>query len=89
VGGIADTQCGFKCFAAEAFAAIASRCLIDGFSFDVEMLFLARRLGFKIEEVPVRWLNAEGSTVSPVRDSIRMFFDVVRVRWNHLCGRYR
>ncbi|HPJ72277.1 MAG TPA: glycosyltransferase family 2 protein, partial [bacterium] len=88
VGGIADTQCGFKCFTRAAMSSIAPRCRIDGFSFDVEMLYLARRLGYRIREVPVKWLNAEGSTVSPVRDSLRMFRDVLRVRINAAAGRY-
>jgi dolichyl-phosphate beta-glucosyltransferase len=89
VRGIADTQCGFKCFTREAMAAISPRCRVDGFSFDVEMLYLARRLGLRVREVPVRWLNAEGSTVSPVRDSLRMLRDILKIRLNALRGLYR
>ena len=88
VRGIRDTQCGFKGFTRGAMEKIAPLCLIDGFSFDVEMLFLARKLGLRIKEVPVRWLNAPGSSISPIRDSVRMFADVCRIRVNAMKGRY-
>ena len=88
VPGIIDSQCGFKLFTSPALAAISPLCRIDGFSFDVEMLFIARRLGLKIKEVPVRWLNAAGSSVSPVRDSLRMFRDVCRISLNGRLGKY-
>ena len=80
VPGLADTQCGFKCFSRPAAEEIFPRCRIDGFSFDVEILFLARKLGLPVREVPVRWLNAPGSSVSPLRDSILMLLDIFRVR---------
>lgn len=88
VGGIKDTQCGFKCFTRDALSSVIPLCRIDGFSFDVEMLFITRKLGHRIKEVPVRWLNAPGSTVSPVRDSLLMFLDVCRIRLNDWRGRY-
>ncbi len=82
-----DTQCGFKLFAAEAARRIFSRQLLDGFGFDVEVLFLARELGYRILEVPVRWDNVEGTKVSPLR-GMAAFLDPLRVRWNQFRGRY-
>ncbi|MDX2177751.1 MAG: glycosyltransferase family 2 protein [Candidatus Sumerlaeia bacterium] len=81
LGGIKDTQCGFKLFTAEAARAVFPRQRLNGFSFDVETLVLARKLGFRIAEVPVRWIDSPNSRVSPVRDSLRMFADVVRIRF--------
>jgi dolichyl-phosphate beta-glucosyltransferase len=89
VRGIVDTQCGFKCFSRKAVEEIFSRCLIEGFAFDVEILFLARKLGLSIEEIPVRWINAEGSSVSPIRDSLAMFREICQVRLNDWRGRYK
>jgi len=80
VPGIADTQCGFKCFTRRAAGEIFPRCRIDGFSFDVEILYLARRLGLPVREVPVKWRNAPGSSISPLRDSLLMLIDIFRVR---------
>jgi dolichyl-phosphate beta-glucosyltransferase len=77
---IRDTQCGFKGFRNRAAKEIFGRQRIDGFSFDVEVLMLARAMGFVVAELPVHWTNSEASRVHPVRDSTRMFFDVVRVR---------
>ncbi len=81
--GIRDTQCGFKLFTAEAARTLFAHRRIDGFAFDVELLYVARRLGYRIAEVPVRWVNDEASRVDPVRDSLRMFRDILRVRALH------
>lgn len=86
VPGIRDTQCGFKLFSAEAAKAIFPRQTMDGFSFDVELLLLARQEGFSIVEVPVRWIDNPDSRVSPMRDSARVFLDVLRIRWRHRGG---
>jgi len=86
--GVIDSQCGFKLFEARAARQIFSRQLLPGFSFDVEVLFLARRLGLAIEEIPVRWRNSPTSRVHPVRDSFRMLRDLLRVRWYQWQGRY-
>jgi dolichyl-phosphate beta-glucosyltransferase len=75
---IRDTQCGFKGFRRRAAKEIFGRQRIDGFSFDVEVLLLARAMGFAIVEVPVHWTNSTASRVDPVGDSLRMFFDVIR-----------
>jgi dolichyl-phosphate beta-glucosyltransferase len=81
--GIADTQCGFKLFTAEAARELFSRQTAERFSFDVELLFLARRLGFRISEVPINWENVPGSKVNLLLDSADMLRDVIRFRWHH------
>lgn len=83
VPGIHDTQCGFKLVRRDAAQAIFSRAVVDGFAFDVEMLVLARRLGFAVTEVGVRWRNDARSKVDPLRDATRMFVDVVKIRLRH------
>jgi dolichyl-phosphate beta-glucosyltransferase len=75
-----DTQCGFKAFRMEAARPIIERGEINGFGFDVELLFLAQRAGLRLREVPVRWNHHEGSKVHIVRDSLRMFSEVVSLR---------
>lgn len=75
----ADTQCGFKLFSKKTIKPIFSQQKLDGFSFDVEILYLAKKLGYKIEEVPVRWHDDKRSTVK-MRDSLKMFFDLIRIR---------
>jgi dolichyl-phosphate beta-glucosyltransferase len=77
---IADTQCGFKAFRRAAAKSIFELQQLDGFAFDVEVLLLAERLGFKVGDMPVQWWNAEGSKVHIVRDSWRMLCDALRVR---------
>lgn len=89
LGGISDTQCGFKLFKREAGHQIFRRQRLDGFGFDVEALFIAKRLGFRIAEVPVRWIDDPDTKVSAVRDSARMFGDLFRVRWNAIRQRYK
>jgi glycosyltransferase involved in cell wall biosynthesis len=75
-----DTQCGFKAFRMETARPIVEESRIDGFGFDVELLFLAYRAGLRLLEVPVRWNHYEGSKVHIVRDSLRMFSEVVNLR---------
>ena len=88
VRGFRDTQCGFKAFAREAARDVFGRQTLDGFAFDVEVLFLARRLGYRVAEVPVRWLDSRHSRVRVGRDSLRMFLDLFRIRLRALRGRY-
>lgn len=83
VPGIRDSQCGFKAYRRERARELARRQRMNGFSFDVEHLFLAHRLGWRIVEVPVRWIDAPGTKVHPIRDSWRMFCDLVRIRRLH------
>ncbi len=79
--GIHDTQCGFKLFSREAAKRSFARMTIEGFAFDVEVLYVARRLGYRIAEVGVRWINDERTTVDPIRDSAHMLLDVARIRY--------
>lgn len=83
IKGISDTQCGFKGFSAKSARRIFSKAKIDGFGFDVEILFLARREGFSICEVPVEWYNDERSKVDPVKDSIKMFLEIMKIKRLH------
>jgi len=82
-GGIGDTQCGFKMFRREAALAIFPRQKTVGFAFDVEVLFIARRLSLSIIEVPVNWVAQPGSKVNLVTDSIKMLWDICRIQWLH------
>jgi dolichyl-phosphate beta-glucosyltransferase len=87
VPGVRDTQCGFKLFSAAAARDVFSAARLDGFSFDVEALFLARKKGYRIAEVPVRWRNDAASRVSLVRGFLA-FPDLLRIRANDWRGRY-
>jgi len=75
-----DTQCGFKAFRLDVCRPILERARVNGFAFDVELLFLAQRAGLRIREVPVRWNHAEGSKVSFFKDSLRMLREVIALR---------
>lgn len=75
-----DTQCGFKAFQLEKFRPILQRAQTDGFGFDVELLYLARKANLRLREIPVRWNHYEGSKVSVLRDSIRMVREVAALR---------
>ncbi len=86
VPGIEDTQCGFKLFRAGVAQELFRSVTIHGFAFDVEVLHLAQRRGHAIAEVPVTWRNDERSSVSPIRDSARMFRDVLTIRLRHARG---
>jgi dolichyl-phosphate beta-glucosyltransferase len=84
-----DTQCGFKLFEARAAREVFRRQQLERFGFDAEVLFIGRRLGYRTVEVPVRWSHSEGTKVSMFRDSLNMFLDLLRIRWNQVRGRYR
>ena len=81
--GIQDTQCGFKCFRRKAAQDLFSSQKLDGFSFDVEILYLARKRGYNIREVPVMWRQGEKSSVSLFRDSRRMVADLFKIKKIH------
>ena len=83
----ADTQCGFKLFRRDAARRVFPLQRLDGFSFDVEDLFVAHTLGIPTIEVPVRWNNVEGTKVGMMQ-GIASFADLLRIRWNWLQGRY-
>lgn len=84
-----DTQCGFKAFTRPAAQAIFPRQRIERWGFDPELLYLARRLGFRTREVPVEWAHDERTRIRYFRDGMRMVQEVLRVRWNAWTGRYR
>ncbi len=78
--GIWDTQCGFKLFRGEVARDLFGRLTTDGFGYDVDVLYRARRARCRIAEVPVRWINSPESKVSPVRSSLEMLGDILRLR---------
>jgi len=84
----ADTQCGFKAFRQAAAQAIFPLQKIERWGFDPEILFLARKFGFKVKEVPVAWGHSGGTRINPVVDGSRMFQEMLRVRWYDLTGKY-
>ena len=83
-----DTQCGFKLFARERVEPLVAKLRVDGFAFDVELLFLAARFQLRVGEVPVVWRNDEHSSVGLVRDPLRMLLDLALVRWRFRRGLY-
>ena len=88
VWGVKDTQCGFKLFSRQASQKIFKKQTFNGFSFDVEVLFIAKKLGYKIKEMPIVWINSPDTTVSALKDSVMMFVDLLRIRFNALRGKY-
>jgi len=86
--GLQDTQCGFKCFRADVAESVFPLQTLCGMSFDAEVLFIARRQGYQIEEVPVDWYFDPNSRVRLIRDSFQMWFDLFTIRLNALRGRY-
>ena len=83
VPGLADTQCGFKCFRSEAAQDLFSKITLNGFAFDVEIFHLARKRGMTYSEVGVDWYYRTQSKVRPLRDSLTMLVDLLRIRWRH------
>ena len=86
--GLHDTQCGFKCFRAEAAQRLFGCQTLYGWSFDVEILYLARLVGYRILEIPVPWYFDPESKVRAVPDALRMGRDLLSVRRNHRLGLY-
>jgi glycosyltransferase involved in cell wall biosynthesis len=83
VPGIRDTQCGFKLFRGDVARELFGRARVDGFASDMEILYLARRRGYPIAEVPVLWFHSPESKVSLLRDAIPTLWDLLRLRWLH------
>ena len=83
-----DTQCGFKAFTQRAARAVFPLQKIERWGFDPEILFLARKFGLKIEEVPVLWGHSGGARINPLIDGARMFQEMLRIRWYDLSGKY-
>ncbi|MCB9437004.1 MAG: glycosyltransferase family 2 protein [Anaerolineales bacterium] len=88
VRGLADTQCGFKSFRREVANELVPLQSMDGWAFDVELLHIAQRHGYDILEVPITWYYKEHSKIKPFSDGVKMFRDVLKIRWNSLRGMY-
>ena len=89
VPGLSDTQCGFKCFRGQVAQGLFPVQRLFGFSFDVEILFLARKGRLRISEVPIDWYYRPESKVRAYRDSLAMSADILKIRWHCLRGRYK
>lgn len=85
---IRDTQCGFKLFSAKSVEDIFLKCQISGWSFDVEILVLAKKFGYKIKEVPIIWAD-QSQTKVRFKGMVKAIFDLLKIRWNLIVGRYR
>jgi glycosyltransferase involved in cell wall biosynthesis len=83
-----DTQCGFKAFTRRAVQTILPLQRIERWGFDPEILFLARKFGFRVEEVPVVWGHSGDTRIHPVVDGARMFWEMLRIRWYDVTGKY-
>jgi dolichyl-phosphate beta-glucosyltransferase len=83
-----DTQCGFKAFTRKAAQTILPLQQIERWGFDPEILFLARKFGFRVDEIAVRWAHVGGTRINPLMDGARMFQEMVRIRWNDMTGKY-
>lgn len=81
LANLRDTQCGFKLFKLEAAKRLAKSQQCFNYSFDIEYLFMAKKFGYKIKEVPINWYHVEGSKVNILRDSIKMFLEVLKIRF--------
>lgn len=88
VPGIKDTQCGFKCFRADVAEDLFSVQRLDGWTFDVEVLFVALKRGYSVVEIPINWYFFPSSRIQIVRDSIGMFLDLFRIRLNWIKNKY-
>jgi glycosyltransferase involved in cell wall biosynthesis len=86
--GLQDTQCGFKCLRAEVARDVVPYQTLTGWAFDVELLFITRRHGYKIIEIPIDWYYNTDSKISVIRDSLRMFLDLLAIRSNARRGLY-
>lgn len=86
--GIWDAQCGFKIFTKEAVEKIFPKCKINRFAFDPEILVIAKKLGFKIKEIPVVWINEPESKVK-FKSMVKMGLDLLKIRWNLIKNVYK
>jgi len=86
-----DTQCGFKMMTGEAAEQVAKRMVVERFGFDFELIILAKKLGFKIKQMPVRWMNEEGSTVSLTGKNgfTQVVIDLFKTKWRLMTGQYK
>jgi glycosyltransferase involved in cell wall biosynthesis len=83
-----DTQCGFKAFTRKAAEVIFTRQQIEGWGFDPEILFIARKFGIALQEVAVEWANDDRSKINPITDGVKMFWELLRIRYYGMTGQY-
>jgi len=83
-----DTQCGFKAFTRTAADIVFPRQRIERWGFDPELLFIAERFDLKIAEIPAAWAHSAGTRINPLKDGIKMFFEMLKIRWYGLTGKY-
>ncbi len=88
IRGIRDTQAGFKCFRREVAHEIFPYQTLDGWAFDVEVLLVAQKHGYRLKEIPIDWHYRSHSRVNPIKDTIEMLKELIYIRKNHLAGRY-
>lgn len=86
--GLNDTQCGFKCFRAEATEVIFLQQTLTGWSFDIELLYLARQKKLRVKEIPIQWYFGPDSKVNAIRDALRMIGDIFRIHLHAMRGKY-
>jgi len=86
--GLNDTQCGFKCFSKKAAKDLFKHQTLSGWSFDIELIFVARKRGYKIQEIPIPWYYHEESKVNAVRDALQILMDIQTIRRNANQGIY-
>jgi glycosyltransferase involved in cell wall biosynthesis len=87
--GLNDTQCGFKCFRADVAEELFNMQTLPGWSFDIEVLYIARKYGYHTHEIPIHWYHDSDTKVRALPDAIRMFQDIFRIRANALRGLYK
>lgn len=83
-----DTQCGFKLFKTNKIKRIVKLQTVERFSFDVELLYIAKKFGYKIKDVPVIWINGKESKIKLIKDCTNMLIDLFKIRYNNLIGKY-
>lgn len=86
--GLRDTQCGFKCFRADIAEDLFRYQTLPGWSFDIELLYIARLRHYRVVELPIPWYYRNESKVNPIRDALRMAGDILTIRKNALAGTY-
>ena len=87
--GLNDTQCGFKCFRADVAEQLFNKQTLNGWSFDIEVLYIARKYGYHVQEIPIHWYHDSDTKVRALSDAIRMFQDIFRIHANALRGIYK
>jgi len=86
--GFKDTQCGFKLFKTDVAKRIVKLQTFEQFSFDVEILVIAKKMGYKIKEAPVVWIDKEGTKVRTFKDGFTMLIDLFKIKYNNVLGKY-